>query len=460
MNAYKINVNIKLTECKEKTVVNMLSKNQDGSFSMIINSEDAINIDNCENSVLQVVYPSIRTALTDHLSEFSEKTANAQARGSKEVTANQTPYRVDGEAGRFTFTTHSVISDGHIHYNTASDVFTPLIGKGYHRTAGFKEIAMIYGGTELSFRKSGALINRIRHQEEGGTPYKTLQENTEKEGVELTDFIEVKTARILEENGFGEDGAYRGNNAEHADNQPVTISESLIAEAAEKCQEGWDAANGVTAKILDNPVCYEAYEETVNVSIDDVNTKRRAKTRPEGGSAEKGKRKYVHNTVAEVSYADQNYILNGYGIRTVLCYLTALLFNNNLIGKRIQFFTDGHTILNSAIIKYFSWYANIGIILDWYHSVKKCKERLSMGMKGGDLRNTVLERLLPLLWRGLTDRAIALLCDIDRAEIKNMAVIEKLKEYLRRNMPYIPAMRSERSSVLGIQAMPVRKLMT
>jgi len=61
-----------------------------------------------------------------------------------------------------------------------------------------------------------------------------------------------------------------------------------------------------------------------------------------------------------------------------------------------------------------------------------------MGMKGGDLRNKLLDRLLPLLWLGLTDRAIALLCDIDSADIKNRAVIEKLKECLRRNKPYIP----------------------
>ncbi len=90
------------------------------------------------------------------------------------------------------------------------------------------------------------------------------------------------------------------------------------------------------------------------------------------------------------------------------------------------------------IIKCFGWYANIGIILDWYHLVKKFKEQLSMGMKGRNLRNMILDRLLPLLWLGLTDRAIALLCDIDSAEIKNKAIIEKLKEYLRRNKPYIP----------------------
>jgi hypothetical protein len=61
-----------------------------------------------------------------------------------------------------------------------------------------------------------------------------------------------------------------------------------------------------------------------------------------------------------------------------------------------------------------------------------------MGMKGRDLRNSVLERLLPLLWLGLIDRAITLLCEIGIADIKNRTAIEKLKEYLRRNAPDIP----------------------
>jgi len=90
------------------------------------------------------------------------------------------------------------------------------------------------------------------------------------------------------------------------------------------------------------------------------------------------------------------------------------------------------------IITFFAWYANIGIILDWYHLVKKCKEQLSMGMKSRNVRNAILEQLLPLLWLGLTDRAISLLGDINDADIKNRAAIEKLKEYLRRNAPYIP----------------------
>jgi len=438
MSALTINVKINLAECQETDETDNVTKNADGSLSMAVDLNDEMNIDKYENAIFQVVYPSIRSTLTDHLSEVSEQKAIEQAGGTKEVISNVKPYRVDGEAGRFTFTTHSVTSDGKIFYNTASDVFEPLIGKGYHRTVGFKEIAIIYGNTEESFRKTDALINRIRYQEKGGTPYKTLQENTENEGAELIDFIEEKTDRILEDNGFAEDGVYCGDNAEYVNNEPVTVSESMIAEAAEKCQEGLEMTKEMKEEISANPICYEEPADTVNVSIDDVNAKRQAGTRPEGGSEEKGKRKYVHNTVAEVSKADQSYILNGYGIRTVLCYLIAFIFNNNLIGCRIQFFTDGHTTLNAIIFKCFSWYANIGIILDWYHLVKKCKELLSMGMKGRDLRNGVLDMLLPLLWQGLTDRAIALIGDIDSADIKNRSAIEKLKKYLRRNAPYIP----------------------
>jgi hypothetical protein len=253
----------------------------------------------------------------------------------------------------------------------------------------------------------------------------------------------MKTNRILEENGFTKEGEYCGDNAAYADSEAVTINESLISQAIDNCLERTETAIGESeatkAEITANPVCYEDASAAVNVSIDDVNSKRQASTRPEGGSEEKGKRKYVHNTVAEVSGNNQSYILNGFGIRTVLFYLIAFLFNNDLVGKRIQFFTDGHTILNKTIIKCFAWYSNIGIILDWYHLVKKCKEQLSMGMKGRDVRNEVLRQLMPLLWLGLTDRAILLLSKLNDANVKNQSAIKKLIAYLERNSAYIPS---------------------
>jgi len=113
-------------------------------------------------------------------------------------------------------------------YNTARDLFAELKAKEFYRTIGFKEIAMIYGDTEKSYRKTAKLINRIRYQEQGGTPYRTLQENTENEGAKLIDYVEEKTRRILKKNGFSEDGTYRGNNAVYASNQVATFPEKKI----------------------------------------------------------------------------------------------------------------------------------------------------------------------------------------------------------------------------------------
>jgi len=298
---------------------------------------------------------------------------------------------------------------------------------------GFKEIAMIYGDTEKSYRKTAKLINRIRYQEQGGTPYRTLQENTEKEGSNLIDYVREKTRRILKKKGFSEDGLYLGNNPAYASNQVGTLPKEKIVKAAEKCLD-----NDIRDEVLNNPVCYEDPENTVDIFIDDVNVKRQEETRQKGGRSEKGERKYVHNTIAHVSKEDRSYTLNGYGIKAVLCSLIALIFNNDLIGNRLQFFTDGHKTLNETILKCFKWFKNIGIILDWYHLEKKCKEQLSMAMKGRVFRNKVLEQLLPLLWQGLTDKAIALINEMNGTQIKDKVVMEKLVEYLHRNKPYIP----------------------
>jgi hypothetical protein len=294
---------------------------------------------------------------------------------------------------------------------------------------------MIYGDTEKSYRKTIKLINRIRYQEAGGTPYRTLQENTEKEGSELIECIGEKSRAILQENGFTEDVVSKGDKATYGNDHPVIFSQEKIAEAAEKCLSDhamWDG-------IINNPVCYEDPENTVNISIDDVGVKKQEETRQKDGCSEKErKRKYVHNTVVHVAKADRSYTLNGYGIKAVLCFLIAFIFNNDLMGNRLQFFTDGHKTLNEAILKCFVWFKNIGIILDWYHLEKKCKQQLSLAMKGAVFRNEVLEELLPLLWHGLTDKAIALIKETKPTLIKNKAATQKLEQYFHRNKPYIP----------------------
>ena len=78
-----------------------------------------------------------------------------------------------------------------------------------------------------------------------------------------------------------------------------------------------------------------------------------------------------------------------------------------------------------------------------------------MAMKGRVVRNEVLNKLLPLLWQGMTAKAIAYLQEVPDSLIKDPGVMEKLMKYLERNTPFIPcyAVRKElglrNSSAIG-----------
>jgi len=72
MGKYKIKVKVELVECSEAKKHDP-SKQEDGSFTMTISEQDAVSIDNCEKAVLRTAYPSIREAISKHLSEISKK---------------------------------------------------------------------------------------------------------------------------------------------------------------------------------------------------------------------------------------------------------------------------------------------------------------------------------------------------------------------------------------------------
>ena len=73
MSKFKIKVSVEFVECDDETENHEVNKNKDGSFSMIISEQDAISIDMCEKSVLQTAYPTIREAVSNHLSQISKK---------------------------------------------------------------------------------------------------------------------------------------------------------------------------------------------------------------------------------------------------------------------------------------------------------------------------------------------------------------------------------------------------
>ena len=76
--------------------------------------------------------------------------------------------------------------------------------------------------------------------------------------------------------------------------------------------------------------------------------------------------------------------------------------------------------------------------VDWHHLDKKCRETLNTALNNRHVRNAVLESLLPLLWYGNVNGAIAYLGQIDPKHIKSSDAIQRLVGYFERHRGCIP----------------------
>lgn len=118
--------------------------------------------------------------------------------------------------------------------------------------------------------------------------------------------------------------------------------------------------------------------------------------------------------------------------------MLGFLLNNGLLKYGLLFFVDGQKTLQGSTLKAFSWFSRTRMILDWYHLEEKCKMQLSIAVKRRQIRNDLLNKLTPLLWYGMTDKAISCLNDQNEDLIKNMDALKTLVGYIERNRPYIP----------------------
>lgn len=351
-------------------------------------------------------------------------------------------------------------------------------GEAKYCTEGFKEIALIYGATEESYRKTSALLGRVRHQAHGGTPSRTIQALSEHEGLMLEDHLEQKVLSIFQDHHFTSQGSPSSSVLACLIGQPSTEEEASIGESSPasivsgSCSmevlspsfpheanedelnllinqldieilnervKTHDLEEQIRQEMLQNPVPYEKREESVCISVDDVGAKKQKESRKpkSAGPPGQSKRKYVQNTVIHVEQGDRSYILNGYGIWRVLRLLLAFLLNNDLLSHHLVFFVDGHS-LYASVVQYFCWYPQVSVILDWYHLKKKCRELLSMASKGSQIRHAILEELMPLLWHGLVDQAIDYLSHLATDQIKNDDELKHLMSYLEKNRGMIP----------------------
>jgi hypothetical protein len=311
------------------------------------------------------------------------------------------------------------------------DLFPPLIGQEWYRTAGFKEIGLVHGTINGSFRKTAAWFNRVRHQP-AGTPYRTLSHNSEQEGERVLNHLSQKAAQVLTEHQFVLTQPPQEKQAQYQSQQFVSLPSKKVGEAVKHCAP----EASYEPEMLTNPVPYEAPGDSIQVSIDPVGVKKQKESRD--GQPKEQKREMVYQTVAHLHHQDHSYTLTGRGVRRVLQLVLAFLLDNDLLKYNLLFFVDGQRSLNKAILALFAWFGPVQLILDWYHLEEKCKQLLSMALAGRDNRNQLLDQLLPLLWLGCVDRAMALLQAIEAGAIKNQDRLDELSGYLKRHRPYIP----------------------
>jgi len=72
MSSYKMRIQIEMIPCDEAPT-DAPVKAHDGSVSIVLSETDAMNIDVCEQALLQATYPTLREVLATHLSAVSKK---------------------------------------------------------------------------------------------------------------------------------------------------------------------------------------------------------------------------------------------------------------------------------------------------------------------------------------------------------------------------------------------------
>jgi len=85
------------------------------------------------------------------------------------------------------------------------------------------------------------------------------------------------------------------------------------------------------------------------------------------------------------------------------------------------------------------------LIVDWYHLVKKCYNLTSMICRGRKARAALMGRLIPLLWRGNVDEALAQL-QAYRPECRNQEKLDELIDYLSHRQPYLVNYKERRAN--------------
>lgn len=317
-------------------------------------------------------------------------------------------------------------------------VFPKTGPKETYHTACY-ETLVLQLATKLPYRQVEEFINHLRWQDvEDEVQSRSLAAAVVREGMAVINYINERAQEILSQNHL--DPQTGAPAADHPplnseDKEFATIPAAKVEQVINEYNAGREEARRIDAQQIDE--LFEDPSVCVNISVDEVGVIAQKASGRSKNPPPRETRHYVRNTIIHIQQGVGNYILAGLGIRNTLLILLAFLCHNKLQDRLLVFFTDGADELKSAI-KAIYGFRTFKIILDWYHLTKKCKERLSMGMKGRKVRNEVLKELLALLWQGQVEAASKYLEHLDDGKVRNPDEINKLMAYLERNQDYIP----------------------
>lgn len=357
-----------------------------------------------------------------------------------ELKAKPNEYKIEAEIGRVELTTYQIEKNNKVVYDTGRDMLPKKAKSEYYMSICFEELALEIP-TKESYREAGNLINRVRRQKDGHQlQYRTLANMVERAGRAIQDYVESKSDEIFEEHDIkiGSDGVVRVPDDKIEVCKAEYIDEAVVAEKIEKYNNGKDKELQI-----ETPELRDYFENLkssiVNISADDVLARKQKENGREKYAPPTEKRSWIKNSVIHIEKEGiGRYIFNSGKLLIAFQMLVAFLFANSLQNTALfMFFVDGAPDLKIAIEKYFSW-TRYKIVLDWHHLIKKCEQRLSMGIKGSNNRNMVLDKVNSYLWVGKVDLAIQHLRNLDKSIIKNEKEIESLIDYFTRNGSYIP----------------------
>lgn len=134
-----------------------------------------------------------------------------------------------------------------------------------------------------------------------------------------------------------------------------------------------------------------------------------------------------------------------------------LLLAGGMRGGLVTFISDGARWLREFAQEYLQRLPRREVILDWYHLVKKVKDRISRMGGSRSAKKTLRQGVVGALWRGEVEAALAQL-EQYRATAKNQKALNELQDYLQARRELLPHYQERRRRQQYIGSGHVEKL--